>query len=78
MATAMADVLTAVPGPDARTDAAPAPAGTDRDRLAAMLASVGECRSAAPPGGPTSAEPPGATRHAHHARERGEPGRRDA
>jgi len=58
MATAMAEVLTAVLGPDARTDAAPAPAGGDGDRLAAMLASVGECRSDAPVTEPTSARPP--------------------
>jgi len=64
MATAMAQVLTAVPsptavpGPDAKADAEPARDGTDRDRLAAMLASVGECRSDARAGAPTSAKPP--------------------
>jgi len=63
MATAMAEVLTAVPGPEAGIDAAPAPAGTDRDRLAAMLASVGECRSDAPAGGPTSAKAPPSAPH---------------
>jgi hypothetical protein len=59
MATAMAEVLTAVPGRDAKAEGAPpASGGPDRDRLAAMLASVGECRSDGPVGGPTSAKPP--------------------
>jgi phage terminase small subunit len=56
MATAMAETLTAVSAPTGR--AAAAPAGADGDRLAAMLASVGECRSDGPVGGPTSAKPP--------------------
>jgi hypothetical protein len=35
-----------------------APVGPDRDRLAAMLAAVGECRPHAPARRPTSAKPP--------------------